>query len=74
LSIDGTRRVTAPEPGTLTIIGYDGDLTPPGEVMVDPQPVTGAGVTESFDLVESSWLRLDLTTLDGRILHQLAPR
>jgi hypothetical protein len=74
LSIDGTRRLTAPEPGTLTIIGYDGDLTPPGEVMVDQEPVTGAGVTEPFDLVESSWLRLDLTTLDGRILHQLAPR
>jgi hypothetical protein len=33
-----------------------------------------AGVPFVADLVESSWLRMDLVTDDGRILRYLRPR
>jgi hypothetical protein len=66
--------VSVPESGVLTIIGYDGGLTMPGEVMYDRLPVTGPGDTDRLDLAESSWLRIDLAIPDGRVLRYLGPR
>lgn len=68
------RTITIPEAGNLTVIGYDGGFTNSGEVMVAALPVSQAGDVGPLDLVESSWLRIDLQTTDGRILHLLLSR
>lgn len=67
-------QITVPEPGLLTIIGYDGAFTEPGEIMIDRLPVSEAGVVGPLDLVESSWLRIDFVTPDGRVLHDVRLR
>lgn len=75
LSIDeGERAITVPEPGTLTVTGYDGGFTGEGEVMIDRLEVEDPGPVGPLDLVESSWLRIDLRTEDGRILYLLQLR
>ena len=66
--------VEVPETGVLTVIGYDGGLGTPGETMHEGLFIAGPGQTDRLDLVESSWLRIDLTTPDGRVLRYLAPR
>ncbi len=63
--------VSSPESGTLTIAGYPSGLIGP-EVMIDGMQV-GAGETH-LELVESSWLQIDLATSDGSVLRYLAPR
>lgn len=70
--------VTAPVGGLLTITGLGAfDPTaatlPNGEVMLADARVE-AGVPLVADLVESSWLRMDLVTDEGRILRYLRPR
>jgi hypothetical protein len=70
--------VTSPVGGFLTITGLgDFDPTaatlPDGEVMLADTRVE-AGVPLVADLVESSWLRMDLVTDEGRILRYLRPR
>jgi hypothetical protein len=59
-------------PGTLTIIGLDGQLGSP-EVMVDAVPVEGP-TAGPYALVESSWLAVELRLPDGRVLRQLGRR
>ncbi len=68
------RTVTVPEAGRLTVIGYDGGFTGDGEVMLDEIQLDHAGDAGPFDLVESSWLRIDLETTDGRTLYLLQLR
>lgn len=70
--------VTVPVGGFLTITGLGAfDPTaatlPNGEVMLADARVE-AGVPLVADLVESSWLRMDLVTDEGRILRYLRPR
>lgn len=74
----GSAEVTAPVAGFLTITGLGAfDPTaatlPNGEVMLADARVE-AGVPLVADLVESSWLRMDLVTDEGRILRYLRPR
>jgi hypothetical protein len=70
--------VTAPAGGFLTITGlgaFDPEAAtlPNGEVMLADARVE-AEVPLVADLGESSWLRMDLVTDEGRILRYLRPR
>ena len=76
LELDETNRatITVPEPGRLTVTGYDGVFSSPGEVMIEAEPVTEAGPVGPLDLPESSWVRIDLEVADGRVLHLVQTR
>lgn len=63
-----------PEPGAVTVTGYDFPLNPPGETMVADLPVEQPGRVGPIDIPESSWLRLAVATSTGSVLHYLAPR
>lgn len=70
--------VTSPVGGSLTITGLGAfdptaDALPDGEVMLADARVE-AGVPLVADLVESSWLRMDLVTDEGGTLRYLRPR
>lgn len=65
--------ITAPAAGSLTITGYDGALSQPGEVMVRDFRVR-AGANGPFHLVESSWLHIELTAEDGTVIRSLGMR
>ena len=69
-----------PESGHLTIIEYDAGLQP-GETLTDlPDANEGSRLEITFPEddpgpgSDSSWLRADLVTEDGRVLRYLAPR
>lgn len=64
--------VTVGEAGILNVVGHDGALTLPGEVIVHGLTVHPG--TTRVDAPESSWLRIELITVDGRKVHRLAPR
>lgn len=56
--------VVVPKAGRLTITGFDGGLNPPGERMITNRYVQ-RGSVGNLELVESSWLGLELTTANG---------